>query len=218
MANVAADGVANGEEDVLAAIRPDAIVVAVLQPLLEEGRHVALLRRVALRVQADGLALLRAVHARLARGPQIGRAPNGRGAFDLALQGNRVSVDEGDVAVGGAGGGEEALELGVAAAGVGLRADEHGAAGAVVRGEAHFLGSAAPGAAAAPGGGVGVGPGGVVVREVDALLRDGGCRVGNIAFDTGVGHGSAVSAVMDHSGAADRCEKGQTGLVSELHF
>lgn len=218
MANVAVDGVANGEEDVLAAVRPDAVVVAVLQPLLEEGRHVALRRRVALRVQADGLALLRAVHARLARGPQIGGAPNGRGAFDLALQGNRVSVDEGDVAVGGAGGGEEALELGVAAAGVGLRADEHGAAGAVVRGEAHRCGSAAPGAAAAPGGGVGVGPGGVVVREVDALLGDGGRRLSNIAFDTGVGHGSAVSAVMDHSGAADHCEKGQIGLVSELHF
>ncbi|MCJ1455706.1 hypothetical protein MMC28_006062 [Mycoblastus sanguinarius] len=145
------------EKDILAAIRPDAIVITIDQTLLEESGHIALRRRIALVIQADGLALVLAVHARLARRPQIGGAADGRVALDLALEGHGVAVDEGDVAVGGSRGGEVALELGVAAARVLFRANEHGAAGVVVGREAHFATRGAPGAAAAPGVSVGVG-------------------------------------------------------------
>lgn len=218
MPNMAVEGGSNREVDALGASPPDAVVVAVLDALLEESRHVALRSRVALSVQTDSLALLGTVHARLARSPQIGSASDGGVARGGALHGDGVAVHEGDVAVGGAGGGEEALEFGVAAAGIGFGANEHGTSGAIVGGEAHRFGGFGPGAAAAPGGGVCVGPGSVVVREGDALLADGVWGVGDRAIKTRVDHGSAVTVVLGHGGAASHCEEGQVGLVSELHF
>ena len=218
MPNMAIEGGANREVDALAASPPDAVIVAVLDALLEESRHVALSSRVALDVQTDSLAHLGIVHTRLACSPQIGSASDGSVARGGALHGDGVTVHEGDVAVGSAGGGEEALEFGVATAGIGFGANEHGATGFVVRGEAHRLGSFGPGAAAAPWVGVCVGPGSVVVRKGDALLADGIRRIGDKTVEAWVDHWSAVTVVLGHGGAASYCEEGQVGLVSELHF
>ena len=109
MADMAADGVADQDVDVLAAGSPSTVVITVLYFFLEERTHIPLRFRLAFTVQVDGLSLLGTANTWLARGPQIGGASDGNGTFKIALDSNGSSVHMQDVTFSGAEGGEEAF-------------------------------------------------------------------------------------------------------------
>ena len=145
-ADRAAERVGNREIVVLAAVDPDAILVAVFDGGLEEGGDVALRGIVAVLVEADALALIRGVGAADAVGPEVNAAADGL-ATSSAGDGQRVAVDERHVAIGRTRGGKVALHLGAAGARAGIGADEQGAAGRVAGRHAHLaVGELAKGA------------------------------------------------------------------------
>ena len=150
---------------------PDTIIIWRLHPRLKECRNIALRRIIGIRILAYAPLIPRT--GTRAFIPEIDIPANHglRAPLDRAADGERVAVDEGDVAVTlGAVGGEVAFELGVARARVGGGADVHGATRGG-GGEAEFAaGEGCEGAGAGPGGGVAVGPAWVVGGEGDAVV------------------------------------------------
>lgn len=127
---------ADREVIILFAVNPDAIIVAIVYPRLEKGRHVALVGCVALVVLTDAPPRLALVHARPTRLPEVGIAADGVMAWDVALDGEGVAVHKGHVAVRSPRTWEETFEFGAAGAWIGFRADVHAAAGGVAVGYA----------------------------------------------------------------------------------
>ena len=145
----------NREEVILATIHPNAIMIPTLNPLLEELRHITLLRGITLLIQTNSPPQRILGFTLLPRLEQIPRSAN-LVSGHLARHGQGVPVHEGDVAICRPGAREKAFELGVAALGVRFRADEHRAACTVVVGDADFFGAAPEGAfLVAPDAGVG---------------------------------------------------------------
>ena len=233
-ADVAADGCRNREEVILTAVLPDAVLVSSSDTLLEEWRHVALLRRVALVVLTNALCFLRAVHTCLARLPKVSRTANGlTPSFTSDREG--VAVDKGHVAVCCSGAWEKTFELSIAALGVGLGPYEHGTAGPIVWGHTDLAACRTERAGLrAPDACVGVMPVRVVRCKADAFRRRGGsiniCIGRHVHSWVGSGRpivcaSEAAFTILAGSGqgltkgsrTAGRCQEEQVGLRIEFH-
>ena len=108
---------ANGESGILSTVVEGAVVVAVMDALLEEVRDRSLCPHIPLVVLANALLLHALVDALSAGLPEIGGATDVLAFGKVAFHRERIAVDEGHVAVAIARGGEVAFELGVPARG-----------------------------------------------------------------------------------------------------
>ena len=183
------------KEIILLAIDPDTIIIPIHHALLEERRHIVLIRRIPLIILADTPGKLRAICTALASLEQICASACVVLASDLALHGQRVAVYEGDVAVAFSLFGEKAFELCVAADWSVFSADEHCTACAVVRVEAYFLGARpeTPGTSTGPNAVGVVAPVGIGGGEGDTFLRNCGFRFYFIAWGFGLSYGGTVA-------------------------
>lgn len=233
-ADVALDIRRDREVVVLNTVLPDTVFVALIDTLLKEWCHVALLRRVALIILTDSLSLFGFVHTCLAPVPKVSTTANG--LFPSCTRDREgVAVDKRHITVCCSGAWEITFELSIASLGVGLGAYEHGTAGSIVAGHTDL---AARGAECAglrtPDAGIGVVPVRVVRCKADAFRLRGSinlfkvCRVhswvdrgrpivraSEIAFvilaDSGQG-------LTKYSRTASCCQEEQTGLRIEFHI
>ena len=176
---------ADRECGVLAAVVESAVIVAIVDALLEEFRDRGLGADIALVVLADPLLLHALVHTFLARLPEVGGAADVLALGEVALHRERIAVDEGHVAVAQARGGEVAFELGVAARShVGddlLRANEHCPTGGIGGWDTDLLDAFAELTMLfAPDAGVGKVPIWVFRGDVEAVL-DGCCDISDLS-------------------------------------